>query len=144
MIRLVKIIALACASTCVLASTHTPSRDLVVSIDGGIVQGAHSAEYPNLFFFRGIPYAAPPVGDLRWKPPQPPSRWAGVREAEELSPACPQSDTWFRIRQRVLSQLGGDPSKARPADKTSEDCLYLNVMTPHLGSSQIGRASCRE
>src|ERR1017187_2688900 len=136
MIRLVKIIALACASTCVFASAQTPSRDLVVAIEGGIVQGAQSPEYPNLILFRGIPYAAPPVGDLRWRPPQPLARWAGVRKAEELSPACPQSDTWFRIRQRLLSQLGGDPSKARPADKTSEDCLYLNVMTPHLGSSQ--------
>lgn len=136
MTPLVKIIALACASTCVLASAQTPSRDLVVAIEGGIVQGAQSPEYPNLIFFRGIPYAAPPVGDLRWRPPQPLARWAGVRKAEELSPACPQSDTWFRIRQRLLSQLGGDPSKARPADKTSEDCLYLNVMTPHPGSSQ--------
>src|SRR5271167_304025 len=53
MIRLVKIIALACASTCVLASTQTPSRDLVVAIEGGIVQGAQSPEYPNLIFFRG-------------------------------------------------------------------------------------------
>ena len=67
---------------------------------------------------------------------EPLARWAGIRKAEELSPACPQSDTWFRIRQRLLSQLGGDPSKTRPADKTSEDCLDLNVMTPHPGSSQ--------
>ncbi len=135
-IRLVKIVALACATACVLASTGTPSRDLVVLIESGVVQGAHSPEFPNLIFFRGIPYAAPPVGDLRWRPPQPPARWAGVRKADELSPACPQSDAWFRIRQRLLSQLGGDPSQARPADKTSEDCLYLNVMTPHPGSSQ--------
>jgi len=134
--RLIRIIAVACASTCALASTQKQSRDLVVKIEGGAVQGAQSPEYPNLTFFRGIPYAAPPVGDFRWKPPQPPLRWAGVRRAEELSPACPQSDTWFWIRQRLLSQLGGDLSKARPKDETSEDCLYLNVMTPHPGSSQ--------
>lgn len=134
--RLVRIVAFACVSTCALASTRTQSRDLVVKIESGVVRGAQSPGYPNLIFFRGIPYAAPPVGDLRWKPPQPPLRWTGVRKAEELSPACPQSDTWFWIRQRLLNQLGGDPSKARPMDKTSEDCLYLNVMTPHPGSSQ--------
>lgn len=55
MIRLVKIVALACASTCVLASTHTQSRDSIVRIEGGAVQGTHSAEFPNLIFFAASP-----------------------------------------------------------------------------------------
>ena len=41
--------------------------------------------------YRGIPYAAPPVGNLRWKPPQPAARWAGIREATALAPWCPQA-----------------------------------------------------
>jgi para-nitrobenzyl esterase len=62
--------------------------------------------------FLGIPYAAPPVGALRWRPPQPAASWPGVREATQFAPHCPQAASPF-----------GQAS-------TSEDCLYLNVFTP--------------
>jgi para-nitrobenzyl esterase len=62
--------------------------------------------------FLGIPYAAPPVGALRWQPPQPAARWSGVRDATKFGPHCPQ-----------LASPFGQAS-------TSEDCLYLNVFTP--------------
>src|SRR5215831_13750900 len=62
--------------------------------------------------FLGIPYAAPPVGALRWQPPQPAASWSGVRDATQFAPHCPQPATPF-----------GRAS-------TSEDCLYLNVFTP--------------
>ncbi len=62
--------------------------------------------------FLGIPYAAPPVGALRWRPPQPAASWSGVRDATQFAPHCPQLPTPF-----------GQPS-------TSEDCLFLNVFTP--------------
>jgi len=62
--------------------------------------------------FLGIPYAAPPVGALRWQPPQPAARWSGVRDATRFAPHCPQPTTPF-----------GQAS-------TSEDCLFLNVFTP--------------
>ena len=69
--------------------------------------------------FLGIPYAAPPVGALRWQPPQPAASWSGVRDATRFAPHCPQAATPF-----------GQAS-------TSEDCLFLNVFTPshqHAGS----------
>ena len=69
--------------------------------------------------FLGIPYAAPPVGALRWQPPQPAASWSGVRDATRFAPHCPQSPSPF-----------GQAS-------TSEDCLFLNVFTPrhqHAGS----------
>jgi para-nitrobenzyl esterase len=62
--------------------------------------------------FLGIPYAAAPVGALRWQPPQPAARWSGVRDATKFGPHCPQ-----------LASPFGQAS-------TSEDCLYLNVFTP--------------
>src|SRR5215475_1890637 len=62
--------------------------------------------------FLGIPYAAPPVGALRWQPPQPAASWSGVRDATQFAPHCPQLATPF-----------GQAS-------TSEDCLFLNVFTP--------------
>jgi para-nitrobenzyl esterase len=71
--------------------------------------------------FQGIPYAAPPVGALRWKPPQPVAPWSGVRQARRFGPRCMQlplfGDMVFR------------------ANGMSEDCLYLNVWTPTPGSA---------
>jgi para-nitrobenzyl esterase len=77
--------------------------------------------------FRGIPYAAPPVGDLRWKAPQPPREWDDVRDASEYSPVCPQVSG-------TLERLGG--ARERPALPMSEDCLTLNVFTPALDDAR--------
>src|SRR5207253_2693165 len=73
--------------------------------------------------FRGVPFAAPPVRDLRWKPPQPAANWQDVRLADRFAPQCMQSraansDQFFRN------------------DGTSEDCLYLNIWTPNAGAAQ--------
>jgi para-nitrobenzyl esterase len=65
--------------------------------------------------FLGVPYAAPPVGRLRWQPPQPASDWKGVRDATVFAPSCPQPAGLFT-----------------PTGALSEDCLYLNVYTPAL------------
>jgi len=78
-----------------------------VKTDGGLLQGTIEG---GLTVFKGIPFAAPPVGDLRWRAPQPAPKWEGVLEANKFAPGPIQ---------------GGNP----PAGK-SEDCLYLNVWTP--------------
>jgi para-nitrobenzyl esterase len=103
-----------------------------VRIDSGLVEGASSSANSKLAFFRGIPYAAAPVGELRWKPPELPSRWRVARKAIELSAACPQGDFLYRAIQRTVSTVGGDPSLVQPVGKTNEDCLYLNVLTTAL------------
>jgi para-nitrobenzyl esterase len=65
--------------------------------------------------FLGIPYVAPPVGNLRWRPPQSPAEWHGVRDGYPVRPSCPQPTS-------------GNPFA--PPGPFSEDCLYLNVYTP--------------
>jgi para-nitrobenzyl esterase len=81
--------------------------DAPVRTGGGLVQGVAAGD-PAVTVFKGIPYAAPPVGDLRWKAPQAPAAWTGVRKADQFGALCPQA---------------GAP------EKMSEDCLTLNVWT---------------
>jgi para-nitrobenzyl esterase len=87
------------------ASTSGP----VVDTANGAVRGLAGQAVDE---FLGIPYAAPPVGALRWRPPQPAANWAGVRDATHFAPHCPQPASPF-----------GQASM-------SEDCLFLNVFTP--------------
>jgi para-nitrobenzyl esterase len=95
------------------AAPHNPKKPkanpAVVATDEGALRGAISA---GIRAFRGIPYATPPVGPLRWRPPQAHPRWTGVRTATEFGSPCPQTLGPF-----------GVPS-------TDEDCLFLNVYTP--------------
>src|SRR5580698_5365535 len=61
-----------------------------VAVNTGVVEGLRSKHRPNEVAFLGIPYAAPPVGELRWRPPRPATAWSGVRQARGYGPACPQ------------------------------------------------------
>lgn len=88
----------------------------VVRIDTGVVEGEQVDEASKLRIFRGIPYAAPPVGALRWCPPRAAAAWEGTRPAVEFGKACPQSP--------LIAFLSGETLPA-----TSEDCLTVNVWT---------------
>lgn len=82
-------------------------------------QGRLAGVYSNgLSVFKGVPYAQPPVGDLRWKAPAPPEKWQGTRDAESFGPSCMQSD------------LPEDSIYRDPPEEMSEDCLSLNVWAP--------------
>jgi para-nitrobenzyl esterase len=89
------------------ADTAPPPDPGVVRIDAGWVRGTVADDHVT---YSGIPYAAPPVGDRRWQPPDRPRPWRGIRDATAPSPYCPQG-----TQQGVLGQ---------------EDCLYLDVTVP--------------
>ena len=97
----------------------------------GIVEGVESnAGYA---LFRGIPYAAPPVGELRWRAPQDPASWEGVRKCDTYGPACAQFDRWDTAIDDITDDSGHPyimiPNYPYPP-KMDEDCLYLNIYTP--------------
>ncbi len=100
----------------VLTPAQTTSP-LSVRTDLGVLQGATEL---GVFSFKGIPYAAPPVGGLRWRAPESAKPWSGVRSATNFGNAC--------IQLPGLSEAnGGAPGRL------SEDCLYLNIWTPNTG-----------
>jgi para-nitrobenzyl esterase len=87
-----------------------------VKTANGVVESTVPAK-DGIRSFKGLPFAQPPVGDLRWREPQPAKNWPGVRNADKFGPSCmqrlsPNADYWLR------------------GDGMSEDCLYLNVWTP--------------
>ena len=91
------------------------SDPLVIKTDLGKVQGKMSADGQARDFL-GIPFAAPPIGPLRWKPPQPAAKWHGVRQATSFGSRCMQ-------QERYEDMVFRDPGE-------SEDCLTLNVWVP--------------
>ena len=90
------------------------SRDLLTT-ESGVVQGTTNADH-TVRIFKGVPFAAAPVGDLRWKAPQPAAHWEGVRQADRFGSACLQTNVFGDIYFR----------DAQP----SEDCLNLNIWIP--------------
>jgi para-nitrobenzyl esterase len=90
------------------AHSSASGTPVVVTVDGAVRGKATGA----VDEFLGMPYAAPPVGPLRWRPPQPAARWSGVRDATKFAPHCAQPPTPFGVAS------------------SSEDCLYLNVFAP--------------
>jgi para-nitrobenzyl esterase len=91
-----------------------------VKTDAGLVSGV---TLPNgVRAFKGIPFGAPPVGELRWRAPQPVAKWEGVRKAEQFGNVCVQPSQPKRVPNNVTVDLPDSP-------KVNEDCLYLNVWT---------------
>ena len=97
----------------------------VLTIEGGQIQGVPTST-EGIVAYKGIPFAAPPVGDLRWKEPQPVIAWEGVKKADAYGDAASQL-TWDP------ESFYGKEWQASGSVPFSEDCLYLNVWTPAAG-----------
>jgi para-nitrobenzyl esterase len=105
------------------APAATPTPEL--RIDSGVLRGLVIGDKKDVQVYKGIPYAAPPVGERRWKPPQPVAAWKGVRDCFEFGAACPQ---------KIPALVASLPEMAIRAP-FNEDCLFLNVWAP------VGRQS---
>ncbi|MGA2181767.1 MAG: carboxylesterase family protein [Bryobacteraceae bacterium] len=104
---------LLCTFVFLSAIAAAAPADPVVAVTGGRIRGRIASDGGAAF--KGIPFARPPVGDLRWREPQPVEPWTDIREASEFRPACTQlSEGW----------------NAADVPTSTEDCLYLNVATP--------------
>ena len=122
-----RLLSLRCLVLCTLLTLASAARAQraapIVTVDAGRIEGAALPTLPEGGAFLGIPYAAQPIGDLRWRPPQSAPAWSGVLSAKAYGPACPQAASGW------LPEMLG---KTRMS--TNEACLYLNVWTPHLAS----------
>ena len=106
-------IVMLCSCSTQKPATSAAQDELVVRTVSGMVRGVKEGDVD---IFRGIPFAAPPVGEFRWRPPQPVAPWEGVRDAKEFGPTCAQAG-W-----------GAAPGSIQAG--SSEDCLYLNIWKP--------------
>lgn len=108
-------VAVIAADSFILDQSHAREDATIVAVDGGKVRGVATG---GLLTFKGIPFARPPVGNLRWRAPQPVEPWKGIRDA---------------------TVVGADPMQpaelATPGVAISEDCLYLNVWSPESTST---------
>jgi para-nitrobenzyl esterase len=108
------LLALLMATAVLRAAVDEPVR-----LDTCLVSGVPGSN-PEIRVLKGVPFAAPPVGALRWRPPQPAAHWDGARKADQFSSTCLQPPrTGTSLLLPTAKRLG----------ETSEDCLYLNVWT---------------
>lgn len=120
------IFLLSAASGAVAGAAASRSTEPVVEIDSGSLRGTLAG--PGAVF-KDIPYAQPPIGDLRWEPPQPVAPWRGVRDATRPGSPCTQDPAGLTPFISTLAKAYGGAYQHAPLH-SSEDCLYLNVWMP--------------
>lgn len=140
-------LALAASSILIACETvklpwNTGSGAPSVTVAQGELQGTYDPE-ERIALFKGVPFAAPPVGDLRWAAPRPGHSWEGVREATEFGAECMQarSKGGGVFVRSMVARMGLDEAtrdtilqdiKDRPTPAESEDCLFLNIRSANL------------
>jgi para-nitrobenzyl esterase len=129
LIGLSALVAIAAAGRAVAVEGHGISHLLrePVRTTEGLVSGV-PGKVTGVVVFKGIPFGAPPVGELRWKPPQPVQPWSGIRAGDRFGPACVQPHQPQRVPNNRAVDLPDSPP-------VNEDCLYLNVWTAAVDAS---------
>ena len=134
----VPLLLAACGGGGGAGNSPTASAAQARTIDGGLVRTTHLGDvrgsaHAGVFFWKGVPYAKPPVGDLRWRAPQEPEAWTSIRDTREFAPACAQYGRIYGpgANNRYDETIGTTLNQA----VGSEDCLYLNIWRPS-GSAQ--------
>ena len=100
-----------------LAQESSSISTETINVESGLLRGINDA---GLTIYKGIPYAAPPVGELRWRAPQQPANWSDTLAADTFGPSCPQVAPSYR---------------SVPLGEISEDCLTLNIWAPAANDS---------
>ncbi len=107
------VIIIGCSCSAQRSTVYSALDEPVIRTNSGMIRGVNEGDVD---IFRGIPYAAPPVGEFRWRPPQPVASWEGIRDAIEFGATCAQAG-W-----------GAAPGSIQQG--SSEDCLFLNIWRP--------------
>jgi para-nitrobenzyl esterase len=127
--RVIKLLLCLLAGVAAMGVGTTAQQPPVVRVDSGELQGVADG---GVVSYKGIPFAAPPVGDLRWRPPQSAARWTGVRQAAEFGADCMQGRFGPPPPRSGTTPAPSAPASraASPERALSEDCLFLNVWSP--------------
>lgn len=121
----IRLLILLCALTTLNITAQAQKNGYVLPVQVKTVNGIVEGEFDvrsNIHTFKGIPYAQPPVGDLRWKEPQPVKNWTGVLETKQFGPKA--------VQPAIFGDMGFR------SNGMSEDCLYLNVWTPKVKTQE--------
>jgi para-nitrobenzyl esterase len=121
------------AAVLMIAARDAQAQPPRATIDAGVVQGVRVGPGNGEVAFLGIPFAAPPVGALRWAPPHPVAAWRGVRRTDTNPPICPQLLHHPEYFDGLAVRTGGTVPLRRRRLVTAEDCLTLSVWTAHFG-----------
>lgn len=116
-----------------------PVKTEVMELNDGKVQGVYNKD-KTVEIFAGIPYAKPPVGDLRWKEPQDPDKWTDVRDCSKFMPKSmqPTDNALMSSAVDIYAQKAWHPDfKYHPLEPRSEDSLYLNIWKPNTSQTNL-------
>jgi para-nitrobenzyl esterase len=130
-------LAVSCVILAACGSADVASAPVVETADGERLRGVLLEGDGEAAVFKGVPYAAPPVDQRRWRPPAPLVPRDGIQQATDFGNACVQHPGNTEFYRDIAETLGTDPGLVPDFEPMSEDCLYLNLWTTNLGGDEL-------